>query len=107
MGQKDVSTVVFNIVLHVIFIKLGFELERVSIFALLVIVSTIILSYIIIALCSSPSIARMLDIDLIGIGARSVLTTSGFLLVCGVSSMVLFLEYVILFSRYWRHIGNS
>ena len=100
IGQKDASTVVFNIVLHTIFIKLSFELERVSRAALLFIVATIAISYIIITLFSLGSIAPLLHLDLLGISARSVLTLNGFLLLGGICAVILFLEYALMFLRY-------
>ena len=104
VGQKDISTVVFNIVLHTIFLKLAFELEHMARAASLFIVVTIGLSYIIIALAESPGIALAFDTDLIGIGRRSVLSLDGFLLLVGICAIVLFLEYAIMYCRYLPYI---
>ena len=68
VGQKDISTIIFNIVLHTIFLKLGFELERMSRAATLFIVITISFSYIVIAVAGSSGIALIIDPDLLGIG---------------------------------------
>lgn len=96
MGQKDISTVVFNIVLHVIFLKLFFELEKVSFVAIVVILLTIAISYMSVAIFSSPAIGKMFDPDLVGIGKRSVFQLLPFLSLIGSCLMVMFIEYVVL-----------
>ena len=107
IGQKDCSTVAFNIVLHTIFLKLLFELEKMARPAVLVIVITIVVSYVIIALFGFSDIALLLDKDLIGVGARSVMSLPSFLLLFGTCTAILFIEYAIMSLRHIRRIIPS
>lgn len=92
---KDTSTVVFNIVLHVIFVKLSIELERVPIAAVIVILLTIALNYLIIVILSLPSLGDSLENDLGGVGARSVFSLNAAVLLVSVVLMIGFLEYLV------------
>ena len=92
--MKDGSTVAFNITLTVIFLKLSFELDKMSKAAIFVIVATLILSYILVAVFGNSGLARALDPDLIGIGVRSVFSIEGFFLLAGSCLIITFLEYL-------------
>ena len=96
VGQKDISTVAFNIVLHTIFFKLIFELERVSRLASLIIVMTIALSYIIIAILGGFSdLSLAVDPDLVGIGQRSIFNINTFILLMTTSCTIAVIEQTI------------
>ena len=86
------STVAFNIVLHTIFLKLSFELERIQRVASLVIALTIATSYIIVALLSVAEIGFALDPDLVGIGDRSVFNINAFMLVLAAGGIIILIE---------------
>ena len=64
VGLKDQSTLAFNIVLHVIFMKLGFELNSLSLCSSNLIVSTIVFNYVLISLFSGQSIGSMVEDEL-------------------------------------------
>lgn len=93
----------FNIVLHTIFIKLGFELDKVAKPAWIIIGFTIVLSYVIILLFGFSDIALTLDPELVGIMDRSV-NISSMLLLFGTCSVILFLEWAIMSFRFICHI---
>ena len=94
IGLKDGSTVAFNITLTVIFLKLSFELDKVSKAAIFFIIVTLILSYILVAVFGNSGLAQALDPELIGIGVRSVFSIEGFHLLTGVCLLITFLEYL-------------
>lgn len=94
----------FNIVLHTIFLKLSFEIERMSRLATFVIIMTLVLSYVSIALLSLPPIALTFDIGLVSIGDRSVFTVPALLVLVGTCSVILFFEHVIFYFRSIRHM---
>ena len=72
-GLKDQSTVIFNTIMHVIFIKLILELERVNMFVGFLMMLTIIINYIIVLVMSKESVSAMLDPYLFGLSSRSVI----------------------------------
>lgn len=84
IGFKDQSTVAFNIILHVIFLKLSFELDSMNTFAFNLIWLTILFNYLLISIVSSTTIGDMLDPDLVGVGARSIFNLDSLILVIGV-----------------------
>ena len=84
----------FNITLTVIFLKLSFELDKVSKAAIFFIIVTLILSYILVAVFGNSGLAQALDPELIGIGVRSVFSIEGFQLLTGVCLIITFLEYL-------------
>ena len=104
IGMKDGSTVAFNITLTVIFLKLSFELDKMSKAAIFVIVATLILSYILVAVFGNSGLARALDPDLIGIGVRSVFSIEGFFLLAGSCLIITFLEYLFMYLRMLKRI---
>lgn len=57
----------FNIVLHVIFAKLFFELNTIPIFGFNLVILTIILNYVIFATFSNSSIGEMIDWNLVSV----------------------------------------
>lgn len=83
---------IFNIVLHVIFLKLISELESISVFAIILILFTIGLNYILIVVTSLEKVGNFLDPDLVDVGQKSVLNLNSFVLLLGVSSLLLFFE---------------
>ncbi len=68
IGLKDQSTLAFNIILHVIFLKLNLEVSRMACPAGLTILLTIVGNYTLILIFSSPAVGRLLDPNLIGVG---------------------------------------
>ena len=81
-------------VLHVIFVKLFFELNRVSIFALNLLFLTISLNYILVSIFENKNIGKLLDWDLVGVGPRSVFNLNAFLLLIGICSLIITVEYM-------------
>ena len=97
----------FNIVLHVIFVKLSFELSRVATPAGLLIVFTIAVNYFITMLFSLGSLGNMLDPDLAGVGTRSVFNLNSFLLLVGVVGMISFMEHLVNYLRIFKQIKGD
>ena len=83
-----------------IFLKLGFEVGRLSRISALVVAITIVTSYVIIAVVGNiATIGLLIDPELVGIGDRSVLNLNGFLILLGTCAIVLCIEYGILHVR--------
>ena len=98
----------FSIVLITIFLKLGFEVERLSRIGALVVVITIITSYVIIAVVGNiATIGLFIDPELVGIDGRSVLNLNGLLILLGTCALIFCTEYAILHVRYIRYICSS
>ena len=72
-------------------------MERVSVFALNLIILTIALNYVFIAVASGEGFGSFLDEDLTGVGTRSVFNLNPFLLLLGLCFMILCFE--LIFSR--------
>jgi len=99
--------VIFNTVLHVVFLKLNFEIKKTSALALLLILSTIAINYALILVFSLEPVGNLLDPDLVGVSARSVFNLSAFVLTIGVCCIVLFIEYLFCYLRMFKLICNS
>ena len=85
--------------LHVIFIKLNFEVERASIAASALILFTIAINYVLIEVMSMESIGKMLDPDLSGVATRSVFNLSAFFITIGVCGTIVMIEYMLFYLR--------
>ena len=107
VGLKDSSTVAFNITLTVIFLKLSFELDKMSKAAIFVIIVTLILCYIIVAVFSNSGLAVTLDPDLLGVGSRSVFTLEQTVMLFGCCAVIAFTEYLIMYLRILRQICSG
>ena len=88
----------FNIVLHVIFAKLFFELNTIPVFALNLVILTIGLNYVIFALFSSSSIGEMIDWNLVNVATRSVFQLNSFVLLITTCMLIVFMEHMVYMS---------
>ena len=95
IGVKDQSTVVYNIILHVVFLKLALELEHVHFLTSILILFTIGLNYMLIQLFSSKDMSDTLDPDLLGLVNHSVLNFKAFCLMIGICMFVVFFELML------------
>lgn len=83
----------FNIILHVIFLKLSTELDSLNIFAFNIIVATILFNYIFVAILSGNGIGSILDPDLVGVGTRSfAFNLSSVVYLIGISLFIVAVE---------------
>ena len=94
-GVKDQSTVVYNIILHVVFLKLALELEHVHFLTSILILFTIGLNYMLIQLFSSKDMSDTVDPDLLGLVDHSVLNFKAFCLMIGICMFVVFFELML------------
>ena len=94
-GLMDQSTVIFITVLCVIFIKLELELASTHAITVLVMFSTIGVTYALITVMSMESVCKMLDPDLCGIDTRSVINVNAFLLTIGLCCIIIFFEILL------------
>ena len=97
----------FNIVLHVIFVKLSFELSRMATPALLLIIFTIGVNYFTTMLFSVGALGNMLDPSLVGVGTRSVFNLNSFLLLVGVVGIISFMEHLVNYLRLFKQIKGN
>lgn len=102
IGVKDQSTLAFNIVLLVIFVKLGFELENLTLCATNLIAVTIVFNFVLLAMLSGNSFGTLLDPDLAGVSTRSVFNLNAFVLLLGTCLLILFIEYLPIWFRQYR-----
>ena len=101
IGVKDQSTLAFNIVLLVIFVKLGFELENLTLCATNLIAVTIVFNFVLLAMLSG-NFGTLLDPDLPGVSTRSVFNVNAFVLLLGTCLLILFIEYLPIWFRQYR-----
>ena len=87
--------VAFTIIVHVIFVKLFTELNKIPTVAFVLLLLTIALNYLIINILSAYTFAKLFsDIELTGIDTRSVFNISAFLLLLGISFLTFVLEKI-------------
>ena len=94
-GLTDQSTVIFIIVLCVIFIKLDLELASTHVITVVVELATIAIAYGLIIVMSLESVCKMLDPDLCGLDTRSVINMNAFLLTMGLCCIIIFFEILL------------
>ena len=94
-GLKDQSTVAFNIIIHVVFLKLAMELDNLSAFAIALILLTIGLNYTIISVVSFEAIGKLVDENMVGLGSRSVYNPVAAILLLNICGLVIFIEIMI------------
>ena len=104
VGLRDSSTVAFTIILHVIFIKLSFHMDRMHTAGVAVILLTLLLNYLLIAIWSAIGVS--LDAELIGLGSTSVFNLSAFTLLLSLCLLILFLEYLAAYIKLCPRICN-
>ena len=102
VGLKDQSTVAFNIIIHVVFIKLVMELDNYSAFAIALILLTIAFNYCMISIVSWEFPGGALDTALVGLGTRSVYNPIAAILLIYICGMVICIELVIQYCS-WKY----
>ena len=95
IGLKDQSTVVYNIILHVVFLKLALELEHVHFLTVILILFTVGLNYILIHFFSDKEMSDTVDPNLLGLVDHSVLNFKAFCLMIGLCMFVVFIELML------------
>ena len=100
--MKDQSTVAFNIIIHVVFIKLVMELDNMSALSVALILLTIAFNYCMISAFSWEFPGGALDAGLVGLGSRSVYNPIAWILLINVCGMVIVIEIMIKYCS-WRY----
>ena len=101
-GLKDQSTVAFNIIIHVVFIKLAMELDNVGAFSVALILLTIAFNYLMISAFSWEFPGGAIDAGLVGLGTRSVYNPIAFILLINICGLVIFIEMMIKYCS-WKY----